>query len=147
MFAITAHRRGAGERLRSGVLAHAIARSDRRPRSDESDGCGADQRFSGATLAAFGDGGSSEAPNGSCARGAACGARIWKGRSRCSGDGVVKLRPAARKAKRRAVAAMKLVLMSGPIIEPSPLTKMSWPLTATIRSVGMWSCAWVTQTG
>ena len=123
--------RGAGKGLRSGILAYPVPRSDRRPRSDKGEGCGADHLYSGATPAASDDGLSSEAPNGSCASGAACGARIWKGRSRCFGDGVVKLRPPARKAKRRAAApikqktpsmlkrAIKLVPMSGPITEPN----------------------------
>jgi len=62
----------------------------------------ADQRTSEASPTGSHDGGSSLAPSG-----AACGARISNGRLRCCGDAVVKLRPAARTARRRAAAAIK----------------------------------------
>ena len=68
----------------------------------------ADQPSSDATPTGSGDyGGSSAELSGSCASGAACGARISKGRSKCCGDAVVKLRLAAKKVKRSAAAAIK----------------------------------------
>jgi hypothetical protein len=66
-----------------------------------------DQPTSEASPTPSGDGGSSLTPSGSCASGAACGARISKGRSRCCGGVVVRLRPAAKTARRRAAAAIR----------------------------------------
>jgi hypothetical protein len=43
--------------------------------------------------------------------------------------------------------AMRLAPISGPTTEPTPLTRMSRPLTATTRSAGIESCARATQTG
>jgi len=42
--------------------------------------------------------------------------------------------------------AIRIEPISGPTIEPSALSRISLPLTATTRSAGMRSCAWETQT-
>jgi hypothetical protein len=43
--------------------------------------------------------------------------------------------------------AMSLVPISGPMTEPTPLTRMRRALTLTTRSAGMQSWAWATHTG
>src|SRR5208337_2645557 len=66
-----------------------------------------DQRSSEALPTRSGDEGSSEKLSGSCASGAACGARTSNGRSKCDGGALIILRPAATRDKRTAAAAMK----------------------------------------
>ena len=82
------------------VLTFAVWFSRGRPRHE-------DQRSSQVAPTGTGDEGSTETPSGSCPSGAACGARITKGRCRCNGGAVVTLRPAATKAKRSVAAAIK----------------------------------------